>query len=188
MTYYYSPDDELSQGDIIRHVKVVINVNDAENNLPSYNESQIVVISRNCEISKPSVITTRTNLVLVAILSSVSSAPVGLQGYLRKNRVVSASYLPRQEKLMEEDCYIDWRTLQAVDKDNLYSLRTQADSYRCTLEKEQFIGSPSFEGKLVNMQGDPCGLPACSPVSPQRMESLFILCIDGLFIFITKPD
>ncbi len=135
MIYRVSLGEKLSQGDIIRGVKVVVNVSDPENNLPKYDGSHIIVISRNCEIDKPIKISTGTNSVLVARVIRLSSAPQGAQGYLRANRVVNAFFLPGQVGFME-DCYIDWRTLQPVDKSNLYALRSQTQNYRCTLEKE----------------------------------------------------
>jgi len=37
--YHFSPDDELSQGDIIRRVRVMIDVSKSETSLPDYRES-----------------------------------------------------------------------------------------------------------------------------------------------------
>jgi hypothetical protein len=148
--YQFSPDDELSQGDIIRRVRVMIDVSNAQTSLPDYSESNIIVMTRNCEISKPPNATTGTNAISVVRLIRLAAAPKGLQGDIRKNRVVSAFYLPEQEDLMEE-CYIDWRTVQPIDKSYLYTSRSQ--HYKCTVDREQFMA-----------------------------------CLEGYFVFLTKPD
>jgi hypothetical protein len=133
--YRSSPDEELSQGDIIRSVRVLIDVNGAESHEPLYGLSNIIVMSRNCEISKRSANVPSTNSVLVARVVRLSAAPQNLRGDIKRNRVESIHYLPEQDDLMEE-CFIDWRSFQPIDKMNLYKLREQ--NYKCTLEKTYF--------------------------------------------------
>jgi hypothetical protein len=133
--YRHSPDDELSQGDILRHAKLVVNVNDPEISGPKYDYSNIIVLSRNCEIDKPIKTSSGTNSVLVARVVRLSAAPAGSQDYIRKNRVVNAFFLPAHDEYLE-DCYVDWRTVQPVDKGDLCTLRSQSEFYKCTLEEK----------------------------------------------------
>ncbi len=134
MIYSFSPDERLSQGDILRGVKIVVNVCDPETNAPKYNDSHIIVLSRNCEIDKPIKVSTGTNSALVARVIRLASIHSSLQGDIRKNRIVNAFFLPRSEYI--EECYVDWRTTQPVDKSNLMVLRSQNESYKCTVGKE----------------------------------------------------
>jgi hypothetical protein len=133
--YIYSPDEELSQGDIIRGVRVLINVHNTDTGQPEYDLSNVIVMSRNCEISKHSATVSGTNSALIARVIRLSAAPSNLIGDIRRNRVENTHYLPGQENLIEE-CFIDWRSFQPVDKMNLYHIRPQ--NYKCTLAKEYF--------------------------------------------------
>ncbi len=133
MTYSFSPDERLSQGDILRGVKLVVNVHDPEINAPRYDDSHIIVLSRNCEIDKPIKASTGTNSVSVARVIRLIPTSPGL-GDIRKNRIVNAFFLPGSEYI--EECYVDWRTTQPVDKSNLMVLRSQNGNYKCTVEKE----------------------------------------------------
>ena len=67
MTYHYSPEGKLSQGDIFHRVKVITNIIGGANNSPKYGERNIIIITRNCEIDKA------PDSVLVAKLVRVSS-------------------------------------------------------------------------------------------------------------------
>lgn len=93
MIYSFSPDERLSQGDILRGVKIVVNVCDPETNAPKYNDSHIIVLSRNCEIDKPIKVSTGTNSALVARVIRLASIHSSLQGDIRKNRIVNAFFL-----------------------------------------------------------------------------------------------
>ena len=84
MIYRHSPDDELSQGDIIRHVKVIVNIRDTETHQPKNDASNIIVLSRNCEISKPPKVETGTNSVLVARVIPFAAIDRGLRRYKKK--------------------------------------------------------------------------------------------------------
>ncbi len=137
MTYHYSPDQELSQGDILRRVRVIINIVGGENLAPKFGESIIIVISRDCEIDKP---LTTSNSVLVARIARLSSQSERMRDLVRENRVLNAFYLPADGQLMEES-YIDWRTLQQVSKQILHNLRIRQEHYKCTLDKKFVIAS-----------------------------------------------
>lgn len=54
MTYYSSPDGKLSQGDILRHVRVITSYTNRTGNDPKYGEANVIVITRGCEIDKAS--------------------------------------------------------------------------------------------------------------------------------------
>jgi hypothetical protein len=131
VTYHYSPDNELSQGDIIYPVRIITNIVGAEVDRPKYKDSTIIVINRNCEISKP---VSGANSVLVARVKKLSFESEDFQRYIRNEDVLNAFYLPRDEKFMEES-YADWRTLQQVSKKTLYTLRAQRESYKCSLDE-----------------------------------------------------
>lgn len=138
MIYHYSPEEKLSQGDIIRHVKVVVNIRDDKTLQPKHDTSNIIILSRDCEIDKPPRAEVGTNSVLVARVIPLAAIEKGLQGNIRRNRVFSAFYLPKHEEFMDEECYVDWRTFQQIDKSYLHILRSEAGYYRCTVEKEHF--------------------------------------------------
>ncbi len=138
MIYRYSPADELSQGDIIRHVKLVASRRDASTGQPEYILSNIIVLSRNCEIDKPPKIERGTISVLAVRVIPFMAIEKGLQGDIRGNRVFNTYYLPKHEGIMDEECYIDWRTFQQVDKSYLHVLRKEPGYYRCTVETESF--------------------------------------------------
>ena len=94
MTYSFSPDEPLSQGDILRHVKVIVNVRDGETNSPKYDLSNIIVLSRNCEIDKPVDASTNTNSVSVARVIRLSSLhSSSLQGNIKNKNVINTHFL-----------------------------------------------------------------------------------------------
>ena len=135
MTYSYSLGSDLSQGDILSRVKLIVNVNDPENNGPKYGSSHVIVLSRNCEIDKPIKFSSGTNSVLVARVIRLALAPPNSRGYIKENRVLNAFFLPGDNDYID-DCYIDWRTLQPTGKGNLLALRSQSEYYKCTLKKQ----------------------------------------------------
>jgi len=136
VTYSYSLGSGLSQGDILSPVKLIVNVNDPENNGPKYGSSHAIVLSRNCEIDKPIKVSNGTNSILMARVIKLVLAPRDSQGYIKENRVLNTFFLPSDKNYNVEDCYIDWRTLQPTDKGNLLALRSQSEYYKCTLEKQ----------------------------------------------------
>ena len=138
MNYRYSPNDELSQGDIIRHVKLLANRRDAGTNQPEYVLSNIIILSRDCEIDKPPKVEAGTTSILVARVLPFAVIEKGLQGDIRRKRVFNAFYLPTLEGTMDDECYVDWRTFHQVDKSYLHVLRKESGYYRCTAEKEFF--------------------------------------------------
>lgn len=132
MTYHYSPDNELSQGDIIYPVRVITNIVGAEADRPKYKDSTIIVITRNCEISKP---VSGANSVLVARVKKLSPESESFQSHIRNGAVLNAFYLPH-DGIFEVESYVDWRLLQQVSKETLYKLRTRRESYKCSLDEE----------------------------------------------------
>jgi len=127
VTYNFSPHKKLSQGDILRHIRAIANVVGGEGNGPKYKESNIIVVSRNCEIDKG------TNSVLVARLARLKSQREEFRGVVRAGEVLNAFYLPSEGPLMDEESYIDWRTLQQISKEELMKMRYQLGCYRCSL-------------------------------------------------------
>lgn len=128
MTYHYSLDKKLSQGDILRHIRVIANTVGGENNGPKFKESNIIVITRNCEIDKS------PNSLLVARIARLSSQTEYFRNNIRKGEVLNAFFLPDDGEFMEES-YIDWRTLQPVNLESLKMLRVQEKYYRCSLNE-----------------------------------------------------
>jgi len=132
VTYHNSPDGKLSQGDIFRRVRVITNIVGGTNNGPKYGESNIVVITRSCEIDKD------PNSVLVARIARLKSQSERIRGLIRgdgEKVIVNAFYLPPGDQLMEES-YVDWRTLQPLSKEMMEQLRLNQDYYKCTLDEE----------------------------------------------------
>lgn len=152
MTYYYSPNNELSQGDILRRIRVITNVVGRANNEPRYGESSIVIISHDCEIDKPLTI---ANSVLVARIARVlSQKSERIQENIRNNELLNTFHLPAEGQLMEES-YIDWRTVQQTSKEMLKQLRNQQEYYRCTLDEKIIIASlVGFRDFLTNVEGN----------------------------------
>jgi hypothetical protein len=132
VTYKYLPDNELSQGDIIYPVRVITNIVGAEADRPKYKVSTIVIINRNCEISKP---VSAANSVLVARIKKLSYESESFQRHIRDEDILNAFYLPSEGRF-EEESYVDWRTLQQVNKATLYTLREQRENYKCSLDEE----------------------------------------------------
>jgi len=131
--YHDSFEEELSQGDILQEVRILVDVEGIENNQPQYDNSSVIILSRNCEISKPA---RAGNSILVARVIPLALAPKDKQGNIRSKGTVNTYYLPAYENLIDE-CFIDWRTFQPVHKSYLYWLRANRLNYRCTLNKEQ---------------------------------------------------
>jgi hypothetical protein len=128
VTYHYSQDGKLTQGDILRHIRVISNIIEAENNGFKFKESNIIVITRNCEIDKS------PNSVMVARIARLSSQTARMQNRIREGEVLNAFFLPSDGQFIEES-YIDWRTLQPVSVKTLRTLRVQKEYYRCSLNE-----------------------------------------------------
>jgi hypothetical protein len=92
--------------------------------------SHVFVLSHGCDIDKQ-----RFDSVVVARLIRLSALPdQTMAGHVRRNRVYEAFYLPASAPL-SEDAYIDWRTIQAVDKLALLAAR-QSERYIASLDEE----------------------------------------------------
>ena len=119
MKYKVDLDGELDQGDIIRQVTVTHKLPEGSGEAPQTLVSNVVVLSHGCDIDKP-----KSDTVLVARAIRISALPaVGLAGEIRKNRVHHALYLPA-EGPVREDVYVDWRSIQPVDKAELLRARS----------------------------------------------------------------
>ncbi len=131
MSYLVAPDEALSQGDIIRRVVVSRKLPDDEattNTAPS----RVIVLSHGCEIDKPIKPGTLTDTVLVARVFRKADSPQGTWGNVTRRRVPNTFYLPIGPG-QEEEAYVDWRSIQPVDKTVILAAR-HAGSYVCTLE------------------------------------------------------
>lgn len=130
MSYEILSDGELDQGDLIRRVVVCTIAPRDLTEPPALAESHVCVLSHGCDIDKP-----RFDSVLVARLIRLSALPdPGMVGHVRRNRVFEAFYLPASGPLAE-DAYIDWRTIQSVDKRVLLAAR-QSNRYIASLDEE----------------------------------------------------
>lgn len=136
MTYIVHPDDELDQGDLIRRIVVTAKAPITLEEPPALLTSNVVVLSHGCDIDKA-----RFDSVLVARVIRLSAIPDrGMAGNVRRNRVYEAFYLPAVGPVAE-DVYIDWRTIQAVDKQVLLEARPSA-RYIASLDSE-FLAAAS---------------------------------------------
>ena len=109
------------------------NIINRTGNDSKYGEANIIVITRNCEIDKSS------DTVLAARVIRLSGQAQHIQRLIRGDGdevIVNAFYLPSDSELIQEECYVDWRTLQPLSKEMLKQLRHQQGCYRCTLGEE----------------------------------------------------
>jgi hypothetical protein len=134
VSYQFLPDGELDQGDIIRQITLMRKSPGLEGAASETLLSHVFVLSNGCEIDKPDKPEYRADAVLVARVIRVSSLPQTYHGGLRANKILSALYLPKIDPLPEE-CFIDWRTVQPVDKAALLAARSSRQ-YICTLDSE----------------------------------------------------
>jgi hypothetical protein len=135
--YRVDAEGELDQGDIIRRVTVTHKLPADSAEPPQILVSNVVVLSHGCDIDKP-----KSDTVLVARAIRISALPAGgLGGEIRKNRVHHALYLPA-EGPVREDVYIDWRSIQPVDKLGLLNARAT----------ERYIGTVT--GDLLDALAD----------------------------------
>ena len=130
MSYLVRNEGELDQGDLIRRIVVCrkppIELGDPTEVLVS----NVCVLSHGCDIDKP-----RSDSVLVARLIRLSAIPdSGMAGNVRRNRAYEAYFLEAAGPLAE-DAYIDWRTIQAVDKQAMLAAR-RSDRYIGSLDEE----------------------------------------------------
>ena len=135
MSYVRLPEGELDQGDLIRKITVVrkapLHLEDSTEVLVS----NICVLSHGCDIDKA-----RFDTVLIARVIRLSAlSDGGMAGNIRRNRVYEAFYLPAYD-LMPEEAYIDWRTVQAVDKQALINAR-QSDRFIASLDAEMLAAA-----------------------------------------------
>lgn len=130
--YCNSPDGKLSQGDMFRNVKILVNITNRSGTDAKYGIANIIVITRNCEIDKH-------DTVLVARVIRFAGQTPQFQSKVRGDgdeAVVNAFYLPPDGQFIPEECYINWRTLQPVDRETLKQARYQQDHYLCTLDEK----------------------------------------------------
>jgi hypothetical protein len=128
---------DIEQGDIIEGVYVITKVPGQEASDISNNKAMVFVLSHNCEIDKPANEERRSDRVLVACVYKASSLSKGDLKLLKDGRIVNAFYIPKDDPL-NEDYYIDWRTVQPVDKNTLLSARKDDKLYICTLDGELY--------------------------------------------------
>lgn len=131
--YDIRPDDELSQGDILRRVRIVDRTSTEELSEIATVHANVIVLTQNCEIDKIARGKTKVGHLLVAIVSDLITLGKGQQGHVRKNAVNSLFYLP-QEGPMPIEAYIDWRTIQPVELWPVWEARSQHERYVCTVE------------------------------------------------------
>jgi len=142
--YQSLPGGQLDQGDIIRHIVVIRKALGTQQDPPNFEQvrSHVLVLSHGCEIDKPDKpgnVEYRADSVLVARVVRLSQIPSGVQGQVRKLTVRSAFYLPKEDPLPEE-AYVDWRSIQPVDKAVLVAARA-TDQYVCTLGGDLFMAA-----------------------------------------------
>ena len=130
MSYALRIEGELDQGDLIRRIvvsrKTPLEVTDTAELLVSH----VCVLSHGCDIDK-----VKSDSVLVARIIRLSALPdQRMAGHIRRNRVYEAFFLPAAGPV-SEDAYIDWRSIQAVDKQALLTAR-QSDKYIASLDEE----------------------------------------------------
>ncbi len=125
----------MDQGDLIRKVVVYRKAPATFDVQPELLFSNVIVLSHGCDIDKA-----RFDSVLVARVIRLSAIPdQGLAGNLRRNRVYEAFYLEPSGPLAEE-AYIDWRTIQAVDKPSILASRS-SERYIGTLDEELMLAA-----------------------------------------------
>lgn len=134
MSYELLPTAQIDQGDIIRHVLLVKKSPGQEDSPIEHYYTPVFVLSNGCDIDKPFKQEYQNDTVLVAAVFRLANLPAAYQGEFRKRKVVNAWYLPKDDPL-PEDCYIDWRTVQPVDKATLLSARS-SNYYLCTIRGE----------------------------------------------------
>jgi hypothetical protein len=128
VSYTLRPEDDLDQGDLVRRV-VVCPKTPLEFGAPAdLLLSNVCVLSHGCDIDKP-----RFDSVLVARVIRLSAIPDrSMAGNIRRNRMYEAFFLPAAGSITE-DAYIDWRTIQAVDK-QVHLAARQTDRYMASLD------------------------------------------------------
>lgn len=134
MSYSIVPitdQDKLYQGDIIRRVVVVAKTPSTAGLVPDTVVSHVIVMSHPCEIDKPDKPDFRADVVHVARVIRLDALPPSYQGNVRGNIVHSTYYLPIGDE-MPLETYIDWRSVQPVDKSTLIEARATG-RYKCTV-------------------------------------------------------
>lgn len=131
MSYEVRPGQPLDQGDILRHVWTARKVSASPDEPIERSQTVVIVMSHGCDIDKPSNTAKRTDTVLVACVLPFHTVSKGIQGDIRRKRVVNSFFLPKGD-FLPEDCFIDWRSIQPVDKAPLLAAR-QEDAYVCTV-------------------------------------------------------
>jgi hypothetical protein len=125
------PDGELDQGDIIRRASLIRKAPALVDDPIELYETAVFVMSDGCEIDKPNKPELRQDTVHVAGIFPLNGLSKGKQGDVKRNRVFNVFYLA-QDDVIPEDCFIDWRTLQLIDKGTLLAARHDG-RYLCTI-------------------------------------------------------
>jgi len=130
VTYGYFPECEVSRGDIFRDIGLNTSPASGPEKIPTYKKATVLVVNRNCDISKP---VSTANSVLVVRVRPLARETERFQAAIRENSVVSAFYLPSDGAFLQES-YADWHSLQQVSKALLYATRLPGGNYLCTLD------------------------------------------------------
>ena len=126
--YVYSPEGELSPGDIIKSVRLVERNANSELETIHTVPANVIVLSQGCEIDKVAK-HGKNGLLVVAAVFALSSLEHSIQGQVRKNAVLKAFYLPDFDKRMPE-CFIGWETIQPVELMPVWNAR-HTERYVC---------------------------------------------------------
>jgi hypothetical protein len=167
VSYRVIPSDEeapLTQGDIIRGLYVVASATGIQEEQPQIVQENVIVLSQNCEIDKA---IKNNQAVLVASIKQLSVLPSGDQGNVRKNRVLSLFYLPKEDPFPVEG-YIDWRTIQPVLVSSLFAARIPG-KYVCSLS-EELLKSASERMWDFFFRPMPLNPALHAPIQPDQSE------------------
>lgn len=165
MSYEVRPGQPLDQGDILRHVWTARKVPASPDEPIERSQIPVIVMSHGCDIDKPVNTAKRTDTVLVACVLPFHSVSKGVQGDISRNRVVNAFFLPQGDYL-PEDCFIDWRTIQPVDKGPLLAARKE-EAYVCTVTGDLLAAmGEHYWGFLFRSQLRGSQAPPPAPTNP----------------------
>jgi len=135
VSYTILNDGRLRQGDIITGVYLFRKSPGVYGVSGETQAFTVMVFSRGCEIDKLDRPPASSDSVHVAVVKRLDTLSAGTQGNLKANKVLNAWLIPPYREILPES-YIDWRTLQPVDKTVLIKARTTRQ-YLCTLLMEE---------------------------------------------------
>jgi hypothetical protein len=131
--YVYTPAGELSPGDIIKSVRLVERMTNAEAETLHTIPANVIVLSQGCEIDKVAKHGKNGSLIVAAVFT-LNSLDRSLQGLVRKNTVLKSFYLPAFDNRMPE-CYIGWDTIQPVELMPIWNARN-SERYVCSIKAD----------------------------------------------------